>query len=108
MYQDTQNSDVARQQRLGCFSNTTTFNDDLFTGACLAEARMTSRSHPCFLSYSARFTSSWYRTVFAVENNKRCACPVVVHPLKGGEQQRVDVARLLVRICGHENGTYQI
>ena len=101
------NREVMKQQKDSCFSSSTTFNDDLFTGACMAEAHMVGRSHPCFLTYDKELFWTRRRTGLPEEGllqltmNRRCECPVLVHKVKDA-LHRYHVARRLQRICKYK------
>ena len=109
-FKDQSNKEVMRQQKEACFSSSTTFNDDLFTGACMAEAHMNSKAHPCFLSYDKELFWTKRRTgkpekalshLDWLTENGRCSCPVLVHKVKDA-LHRHHVARRLHRLCKYK------
>ena len=78
---DVNNVSTQTSQHQACAVGSTFNNDDLLTGACLAEARMVARTHPCFINTPA---APWAVTAWAMRTKalRRCPCPLSVHALK--------------------------
>lgn len=99
-FEDGENDAIAEQQLRTCFSNTTSFNDDLYTGACVAEApqRLVSLSSPCFRSARSHWT--YQMTALRHEKFGNCTCPASVHSIKDPKQM-LKARRAVQRLCGY-------
>lgn len=98
-FNDTKSPSVSHSQRRSCFSNSTSYNDDLFTGACMAEApgRLIAQSHPCF--QSTHWSVMWIHKVW--RGGVNCTCPASVHSIKGDALEMLRVRRAVQRRCGY-------
>lgn len=103
-FTDIHNRSSARTTQTQCFGDTLAYNDDLYTGACMAEvapslANFSIASHPCFWSIPPRqgLTSFW----LSGKLRDRCTCPVAVHALK--DAARLQRAKLtwLQHLCNN-------
>lgn len=109
-WRDVHNETAARISDGACLSQDLSFNDDLYTGACMAEAAgrlpdFTIAAHPCFWSIPA---TSHHSTPFWYGLRERCACPLSVHALKDsypGHGRLLRAKQGLQKLCDTKSGS---
>ena len=104
-FKDRLSKRVRKLQWRSCFSNTTSYNDDLYTGACMFEApgSLIVQSNQCF--WSTAHNSTWITKVQFPPGRygNDCSCPVSVHSVKD-PREMLKVRRAVQRICGYAVG----